>query len=332
MIEKYSQFRKYPKPDVNNYLQDDVENIESAIDKIDADVNDLLKEVNEHEKFSDEQFKKVDTELGLIKETEAKNQNSNNTNFGQIDDHFLDVEKTIQGYWHPDANPFIYCRVKRYGYLAPWGGFHFTSQLQLDGPNVFKNLIGGHDNNYDVYAFPPSLQFVGKNARWLKSDGWLDYWNNANQYNYPPYDASVVFVENTTNSEIFTGFYRYMSANTYQPAYNGSRLYLGVPDKTNQEFSLIKEIAWSTLHNHTAASHNGTAGIDIIIPANKTVAIVFCSSAYTPFTNSNNHCGFIITHGIYSFDAFLKPGLLVDHKRTIKALQCRTQNIHEIWN
>lgn len=44
MIEKTTINRGYPKPDVNNSLQDDVANIESAIDMIDTDIHQLQQE------------------------------------------------------------------------------------------------------------------------------------------------------------------------------------------------------------------------------------------------------------------------------------------------
>ena len=41
MIEKTTANKNYPKPDINNSLQDDVANIENALDMIDSDMHNL---------------------------------------------------------------------------------------------------------------------------------------------------------------------------------------------------------------------------------------------------------------------------------------------------
>ncbi len=41
MIEKKTEYQKYPKPDASNFLQDDVKHLEDALDLIDKDMYDL---------------------------------------------------------------------------------------------------------------------------------------------------------------------------------------------------------------------------------------------------------------------------------------------------
>ena len=63
MIEKKTQYREYPKPDVNNFLQDDVKNIENALDKIDEDVNEIkLEQTAQNESLT----KKVDESINNV--------------------------------------------------------------------------------------------------------------------------------------------------------------------------------------------------------------------------------------------------------------------------
>jgi hypothetical protein len=45
MIEKTTLNRNYPKPDLNNSLQDDVVNIENAMDMIDTDIHSIKQEI-----------------------------------------------------------------------------------------------------------------------------------------------------------------------------------------------------------------------------------------------------------------------------------------------
>jgi hypothetical protein len=237
---------------------------------------------------------------------------------------------------HANANPFLYCRMRRYGRGGSYGAYSRTSEQghlynnTTNAAKLFKNFIGGQDSDYDNYSIPPMIQFVGPDARWLKSDGWLEYAGSTNQYSYGTYEMVLMFLKNTGTTDLTRTFYRYLSCSTQNASYNYSSAYVGTPDALNANSGDITSITWVAVHNYATNTSGTSASFSITIPAGKTVALLFYS---TPryYTSTYTHYSFFSTIGIYSLSSFLVNELIVDHERTQKALQLKTQNIYEIW-
>lgn len=285
MIEKSTGNRNYPKPDIDNSLQDDVARIESALDMIDSDIYGIKQEM-----------------------------------------------PLLAG-----SHPFLYCKMRRGGRSSGSGGISTSDEMgQLNNntaaaPLMFKNFTGGNDSIWDVYSIPPMLQFIGPSARWIKSDSWLEYVTSENQHEYRSYEMILMFVKNTTAADITGNFSRYYSGASDNPDWNYSSVYLGTPDQTDANRSTISSITWTVAEAISDPTPGDTSSFDVVIPAGKTVALLLYSSpTWTPSTMTDLHI-FNGTIGIYIFGAFLTDGLEVDHIRTLKALQLRTQDIHEIW-
>lgn len=284
MIEKTTTNRNYPKPDINNSLQDDVAHIENAMDMIDTDIHGMKQEM-----------------------------------------------PLLTG-----SNPFLYCKMRRAGRGGAVGGITYTTGMEplynntAAAPEMLKNFIGAHDSNVDTYSIPPMLQFVGPSARWIRSDGWVEYDAGDSQSNYRTYEMILMFIKNTGESNTTSTFSRYFSSATANNNYNKSSAYVGTPDQPDTDSSAISSIVWTTVHTFSDASYGTTASFDVTIPGGKTIALLIYSTPRN-IPDLTNFYIFTSTIGIYDFGAFLTEGLVVDHKRTLKALQLRTQDIHEIW-
>lgn len=230
------------------------------------------------------------------------------------------------------SHPFLYCRMKRHGQWANNGGYRYTNELgpihnnSLAGETLLKQFTGGNAQHYDVYAIPPSLQFIGNSDSWLISNSYNAY-SGGNNYNYPDYDLVCIFIQNKTDGDITRPFGRYYSANDRMPDYNLSSAYVGIPDRINGESDQISVINWNTVHTVSAKGSREQATFNVTVPANRTIALVYYS---TPgMKNVSYPCHSI---GIHSLGGFLTEGLEFDHQRTLKALQFRTPLIHKIWN
>jgi hypothetical protein len=285
MIEKTTSNRNYPKPDIDNTLQDDVVNIASAIDKIDTDIHG------------------INQTMPLL----------------------------------AGSYPFLYCKMRRCGRSSGSGGISTSNEMGTLNNNIaaaplmFKNFFGGNDSTLDVYSIPPLLQFVGPSAGWIKSDSWLEYVTSDIQHEYRSYEMILMFIKNITTVDITSNFSRYYSGASDNTHWNYSSVYLGTPDQTDANRSTISTITWTVAETISSANSGATSSFDVTIPAGKTIALLFYSSpTWNTSTMTDLHI-FNGTIGIYNFGAFLTTGLEVDHKRTLKALQMRTQNIHEIW-
>ncbi|MBT3388052.1 MAG: hypothetical protein HN417_08970 [Desulfobacula sp.] len=258
---------------------------------------------------------------------------------------FLEEQKkTFTGNILPDAYPFIYARMRRYGNTGAGGGYAWTSEIKLynnekqAGDWLFKNIIQGHTEKaqYDTYVIPPSLYFINKLGSFIKSDSWVEFGKGANQYHYPCYDIILMFIKNTTDLAIGSKFSRYYSSNDNNGDYNKSSAYVGTPDKTNTRIINPKPddiiyISWKAVHNYKSGSSGTSASFDVSIPADTTIALAFYSSAFL-YSDTHAHYGFLMATGICDFAKFLTEGLEVDKERTMKALQAVTPKVNEIWS
>ena len=236
----------------------------------------------------------------------------------------------------PEANPFLYCRMRRYGRGSGYASaYAWTNDFKLYNNNasaakMFKQFTGGNNNVHDTYALPPSMQFVGKNSQWLKSEGWLEYAASSNQYSYPCYDMILMFLKNDTENDMTREFNRFYSGTSNNGTYNSSSAYVGTPNASNTDMINTTIVDWITANNASSNTYGSTSKFNVIIPKGKTIALLFYS---TPcyYTSSYNHYSFGSSIGIHKFGDFLCDGLTIDRERTIKALQFKTQNNYEIW-
>ncbi len=235
----------------------------------------------------------------------------------------------------PGTYPFLYCRMRRSG--RGMLGYNTTDELGPLANNtdtaakMFKNFTGGNDGPLDTYTIPPSLEFVGPQARWVKAEGWLERWVNAdNQINYPSYDLILMFLKNTTELPLTRTFYRYLSSDDENGAYTSASSYLGVPNQSDENRDKTTDIQWTQVHTKSGDINGEAANFAVTIPEGKTVALLLNSSSYY-YTPGSYHYAFYSAIGIYDFDKFLTAGLEVDHERTMKALQHKTINTYEIW-
>lgn len=235
----------------------------------------------------------------------------------------------------PGTKPFLYCRMRRSGrgYL----GYPWTSNYSLYANNssarfMFEQLVGyRNSSSYDCFAIPPSMHFSGNGGTWMKNEGWTEYAYTSNQYNYPSYDMLVMFVKNTTNSDMTRTFGRYLSSNNSNGSYNRSSVYVGTPNYQNQSKGSINSIGWSNVYNYSSNTYATNANFNVTIPRGKTVAILMYSTAYF-YTSGSSHYMFYSTIGFYNLNSFLCDGLEIDRERTLKAYQRNCCNIHEIWH
>lgn len=325
MIEKTTTNRNYPKPDTKNFLQDDVTRLENALDAIDQDIHAI------------DTGKADQTALQSAIDTI----NTAKADVDEIKDSLDTVDAELHGMKQEmpllaGTHPFLFCKMRRSGRGATYLVNAWTTEMgtlnnNADvAPMMFKQFIGGNNNNYDIYSIPPMLQFVGPDARWVKSDSWLEHAYHENQYKYGAYEMILMFFKNTGESDLTRTFSRIYSATGSNGDYGRSSAYVGTPDQTDANSAAISSIAWTVAHFDDTNGSGKTALFDITVPAGKTVALLFYSSAGMDGSSSTYH--FLNTDiGIYDFGNFLCDGLEVDHKRTLKAMQYKTQEIHEIW-
>ncbi len=234
----------------------------------------------------------------------------------------------------PGAYPFLYCRMRRSG--RGQNGYITTNEMGPLANNtdtaakMFKNFTGGNNSAVDTYTIPPSIQFVGTDARWLKSDGWLEYASGSNAYNYSSYDLILMFLKNTTELPLTRTFFRYLSSDDANSTYNNASTYVGTPDRSDADRDKITSIQWSQVHTKSADIYGETASFAVTVPEKKTVALLF-NSCPRFYANDYSQYSFYSSIGIYDFSKFLTEGLEVDHERTLKAFQYKTPNIYEIW-
>jgi hypothetical protein len=283
MIEKTTDNRNYPKPDINNTLQDDVANIENAMDMIDTDINGMKQEV-----------------------------------------------PLLAG-----SHPFLHCKMRRSGRSGTSAASAWTSEMGTlnnnadTAPAMFKQFIGGNNNIYDTYSIPPTLQFVGPEASWRKADSWMEHTRLENQCKYGAYEMILMFFKNTGETDLTRPFSRYYSSTGSNEDYGRSSSYVGTPDQTNANAASISSVSWAVVHS-LSTNTGSEATFDITIPAGKTVALIFYSSSgWLGTASTYYYLGTDI--GIYDYGNFLCDGLVVDQKRTLKAMQIKTPNIHDIW-
>lgn len=216
-----------------------------------------------------------------------------------------------------------------------WGNGHFTTELgkwysdTSYTNNMLCLLTGAHsyDTSYVGFYRPPSLYFMqGKNGTFIYRELYSRYTVSSNEYSYPYALLGVIFVKNSTNSEI-TRTLNFVGTSYWSSQYEGAGAFVGTPNNTNKE-----SISWKNIYNLGSSNSGFSSSGVVIVPANKTVAILFYTSPYY-YTSSNNYYTQFMQWGVYNFRSnFLTTGLEVDVERTLKAWQCPgLERTDQIW-
>lgn len=125
MIEKTTTNQNYPKPDINNSLQDDVANIENALDMIDSDVYDLNQAIAA---IGTPPHKTILSAGGVNAGSVTLSSSNTWADFPDLTITFtLPVTTTV---------------LISYHIAMPGGGKHLCTRLMVDGAEVTRVLIG----------------------------------------------------------------------------------------------------------------------------------------------------------------------------------------------
>jgi len=235
--------------------------------------------------------------------------------------------------------PFLFGILSRENDYT-WGYGHFNTALgkwYIDTSytnNMLCLLSGAHtyDTSYVSFYKPPQLSFLqGKNGTFIYRELYTHYAVSQNEFLYPYALLGVIFVKNTTNSEI-TRTINFVGSSYWSSQYEGMGAFVGTPNNTNTNKTQISSISWKNIYNLGSASSGFSASGSVIIPANKTVVILLYTSPYY-YTSSGNYYAQFMQWGIYNFRSnFLTTGLEVDVERTLKAWQCPGLDAtYKIW-
>ncbi len=237
----------------------------------------------------------------------------------------------------PGSLPFLFGVLSRYndsdrghGYFKSDLGQWYNDTTKTD--HMLSLLAGAHsyDTSYVGFYRPPSIYFLqGRKGTFIYRGS---YTHNTidDAVSYPYALLGVIFVKNTTKADI-TRTLNFVGSSYWESGYEGAGMFVGIPDNTNVNKGEISKITWKNIYSHSSSSTGFSHSSSIIIPAGKTVAILFYSSSYF-------YAKLIIRFqfmqwGIYNFRSnFLTAGLEVDVERTLKAWQCPgLANTYEIW-
>lgn len=263
----------------------------------------------------------------------------------------------------PGSLPFLFGVLSRKNNY--FGHGTFTTELGEWSSDITKTdymlqlLTGSHtyDTSYVSFYRPRQLCFIeGSKGTFIYGELYANLINESSSksmYQYPYAALGVIFVKNTTNEDINTTVNFVGSA-------EGAGLFVGTPDNINTNKSQISRVTWINIYKHTSSDKEFSASGSIVIPARKTVAILFYTSSklldsgevkvagrityknprayerddlpHFMYTNYDFYNQFI-QWGIYNFRSnFLTTGLEVDVERTLKAWQCPgLQHTYQIW-
>jgi len=247
-------------------------------------------------------------------------------------------EVTKRNMIEPGSLPFLFGILSRQNDY--WGYGDLTSQLGVwynnvaNADNMLQLLAGTHaySTNYAGFYRPPQLYFLqGTNGMFIHKEMYVKYSVSSNEYTYPYAALGVIFVKNTTNADITRTFYCGGSS-YWSSGYEGLGVFVCTPNNTNTNKSAISGVTWTNVYNYATSNANITSSASVTIPAGKTVAILFYTSAYY-YTAINSYYTQCMHWYIYNFkSSFLTIGLEVDVERTLRAWQCRgLQYSYELW-
>ncbi|WP_341817227.1 hypothetical protein [Wolbachia endosymbiont (group A) of Agelastica alni] len=251
----------------------------------------------------------------------------------------------------PGSLPFLFGVLSRgnnyYGHGA------FTTELGGWSGDITKTdymlqlLAGSHtyDTSYVSFYRPRQLSFIeGNKGTFIYGESYTssDSTSRDRIYYYPYAALGVMFVKNTTSSDI-TRTLNFVGTSYWSSGYEGAGAFVGTPDNTNYNKSRVSRITWKNVYQYTSSTSTFAASGNVEIPAGKTVAVLLYTSSYLDsrgkvsegLLSGNVYIyGQFIQWGIYNIrNNFLTAGLEVDVERTLRAWQCPGLDAtHKIWN
>ncbi|GFQ98231.1 uncharacterized protein TNCT_80661 [Trichonephila clavata] len=248
----------------------------------------------------------------------------------------------------PRSLPFLF------GVLGRGNNYYghgiFTTELGQWSSDITKTdymlqlLSGSHTYDTDYVSFyrPRQLSFIeGNKGTFIYGELYTNSFSSSNYqiYAYPYAALGVIFVKNTTSSDI-TRTLNFVGTSFWSSGYEGAGAFVGTPDNTNK--SRISKITWKNVYQYTSSSSGFAASGNVEIPAGKTVAVLLYTSSYLhsrtkvsegAFSGDVYTYGQFIQWGIYNIRSnFLTVGLEIDVERTLKAWQCPgLSETYELW-
>ncbi len=261
---------------------------------------------------------------------------------------FLINEMRKRNMVEPGSLPFLF------GVLSRKNNYHgdgaFTTELGQWSSDITKTdymlqlLAGSHtcDTSYVSFYRPRQLSFIeGNKGTFIYGESYTssDSTSRDQIYYYPYAALGVMFVKNTTSSDI-TRTLNFVGTSYWSSGYEGAGAFVGTPDNTNK--SRISKITWKNVYQYTSSSSRFAASGNVEIPAGKTVAVLLYTSSYLDsrgkvsegMLSGNVYIyGQFIQWGIYNIRSnFLTTGLEIDVERTLKAWQCPgLSETYELW-
>ncbi|GHM58161.1 MAG: hypothetical protein sL5_10600 [Candidatus Mesenet longicola] len=262
-------------------------------------------------------------------------------NLDQIKGAVDDLSKKIKSHSiiAPESVPLLFGILNRYN--DNWGSSNFSSELgqwysSTTSANYMLALLAGahkESTKYCSFYKPPQLYFLqGTNGTFLYKEMYLRYAISTNIYQHPYALLGVIFVKNTSKEDI-TRTLNFTGSSGWSSGYEGAGVFVGTPDTINPNKEKTSTVTWANVQKHNSTSTELSSSATIVIPAEKTVAIVLYTSPYY-YTNTNNYYAQFMYFGIYNFrSSFLTTRLEIDRERTLRALQCQgLEYVYQIWS
>lgn len=245
--------------------------------------------------------------------------------------------------------PYIFAVNTGY-YSDDTGNYGWTSELgqwysnnSSYGAYMLGIATGRHDfgsdngPNYTSYIYPPELFFMrGSRGETMYAEDVTRYANTSTRYSYPDKMLTVVFIKNSTSSDISSTAY-YAGSSYWGSGYEGGQLFTMTPNGVNSNPSSITSLAYQSLWNYTSNTHRFATSASFTVPADKTIALVLYTSGYFYADSSGYHS--MHANGFYNMVSnTLVTGLSVDVPRTLKAISnpnrvggASLAGLSEIW-
>ncbi|WP_349967800.1 hypothetical protein [Wolbachia endosymbiont of Armadillidium arcangelii] len=248
----------------------------------------------------------------------------------------------------PGALPFLFGVLGRKNNY--FGRGTFMTELGKWSSDITKTdymlqlLAGSHTYDTDYVSFyrPRQLSFIeGNKGTFIYGELYTNSFSSSHDsiYYYPYAALGVMFVKNTTSSDI-TRTLNFVGTSYWSSGYEGAGAFVGTPDNTNK--SRISKITWKNVYQYTSSSSRFAGSGNVEIPAGKTVAVLLYTSSYLDSRGKVSEG--MLSGNVYIYSQFIQWGICnirsnfltteleVDVERTLRAWQCPgLSSTHEIW-
>lgn len=225
-------------------LKELLDNTTNHLKSLDTSKTSALKAISDLEKGS---LKKINdqelTSLSLLDTRKDANIAAINSIFGTINDvptgSSIMKEVKNRNMVEEGSLPFLFGILSRQNDYT-WGSGHFSTELgkwYLDTSytdNMFCLLTGSHTHSTSYVSFykPPSVYFMqGKNGTFIYRELYARYTHTSNQYQYPYALLGLIFIKNTTSSDI-TRTLNFVGSSYWSSQYEGAGVFVGCAKKS----------------------------------------------------------------------------------------------------